>query len=98
MKILIKMMLGASAAVFSISALAGISDKTNGEFVTLSGKVTSVSADWFKLKTDKKTILVEMDDYDWDVDGYKLVKGDQVVVNGRVDHDFLEKKKIEKKC
>ena len=36
-----------------------------------------------------------MDDGDYDADGYKLVKGDQVVVSGRVDNDFLEQKKIE---
>lgn len=79
----------------STSVYAGFSSKTNGEFVTASGKVFAVTADSFKLKTDKTTIHVEMDDYDWDADGYKLVNGDQVVVNGRIDNDFLEKKKIE---
>lgn len=69
--------------------------KTDGEFVTISGKVTTVAPDFFKVKMRDETILVEMDDYDWDADGYKLALGDRVVVTGVVDHDFLEKKKIE---
>ncbi len=69
--------------------------KVNGEFITISGKVSNVKADSFNLKTEGRTIFVEMDDYDWDADGYKLVNGDRVVVTGRIDHDFLERKKIE---
>jgi uncharacterized protein YdeI (BOF family) len=88
-------LIGLLGILFSQSSIANFSSKTNGEFLTLSGKVTEVSADWFKLKTDNRVILVEMDDYDWDADGYKLVKGDRVVVSGRVDNDFLEKKKVE---
>ena len=76
-------------------ALGALNQKTDGEYVTLSGKVTSVSANAFQLKVGTEKILVEMDDYDWDSDGYKLVVDDQVIVLGRVDHDFLEKKKVE---
>lgn len=76
-------------------AFANFKSKTDGEFITISGKVTDVSADWFKLKANGRSILVEMDDGDHDADGYKLVKGDDVVVSGVIDHDFLEKKKIE---
>lgn len=84
-----------TTALISASAFAGFSDKTNGEFVTLSGKVNEVKADSFKLNVGDKKILVEMDDYGWAADGYKLMNGDQVVVSGRVDKDFLEKKKVE---
>lgn len=85
----------ATTVLISASAFAGFSDKTNGEFVTLSGKVNEVKADSFKLNVDGKKILVEMDDYGWSADGYKLMNGDQVVVSGRVDKDFLENKKVE---
>lgn len=76
-------------------AFAALEKKANGEFVTISGKVTKVTPTTFNMNVDGKSILVEMDDYDWDADGYKLAKGDQVVVAGRVDKDFLEKKKVE---
>ncbi len=81
--------------LLSSAGLSAIANKADGEYVTLSGKVTEVSADAFMLKTKDKTIIVEMDDSDWDADGYKLVKGDEVVVNGRVDRDFLERNKVE---
>lgn len=35
-----------------------------------------------------KKIFVEMDDFDWSADGYKLRNGDQVVVASEVDKDF----------
>jgi len=76
-------------------ALGGFASKTNGEYITVSGKIITVKPDSFRLKTKDRIIFVEMDDYDWDADGYKLVKGDQVVVTGKIDNDFLEKKKIE---
>ncbi len=69
--------------------------KKNGEFITVSGNVSDVKAHSFMLNTAKNSILVEMDDYYWDADGYKLKQGDRVVVYGRIDHDFLERKKIE---
>jgi uncharacterized protein YdeI (BOF family) len=84
-----------ATALISFSAFAGFSDKTNGEWVTLSGKVSGVTARTFDLNVDGKKIPVEMDDYGWGADGYKLINGDQVVVSGRVDKDFLEKKKVE---
>lgn len=78
------------------AASANFDSKVNGEFITVSGKVSDVKANSFKLQTGDKSIFVEMDDYNnWTADGFKLVNGDQVVVNGRVDKDFLEKKKIE---
>lgn len=92
MKILLILL---SLSVYSFSALAEFSEKTNGEFVTISGKVTDVKANSFNLNVDGKKILVEMDDYGWGADGYKLVNGDQVVVSGRVDKDLFENKKVE---
>jgi hypothetical protein len=40
-------------------------------------------------------ITVEMDDGDRDADGYKLVEGDKVTVNGRIDDDFYQSTTIE---
>lgn len=90
-----KMILSLALFVSALNVQAGFSDKTNGEFVTISGKVSDVKADSFNLNVEGNKILVEMDDYGWAADGYKLVNGDQVVVSGRVDKDFLEKKKVE---
>lgn len=67
----------------------------NGDYISISGKVDKVRADYFILVSNGKRIHVEMDDYDWDSDGYKVVKGDRVVVSGFIDQDYLEKKKIE---
>ena len=90
MLILFVTVIGLSAPSF-----ASLSNKGDGEWVTVTGKVTSVKPDYFNLKYNDKSIIVEMDDFDMDADGYKLVKGDNVVVYGRVDQDFLENKKIE---
>lgn len=76
-------------------AMTDFQRKLDGEFITLTGTVKNVKADSFNLLTDNHRILVEMDDYDWDSDGYKLVNGDKVVVRGRIDQDFLEQKKVE---
>lgn len=90
-----KLLLTLCLALSMPAADASLSDKVDGEFVTLSGEVLSVSPHSFQLDTGDNIILVEMDDYDWDSDGYKLVKDDNVVVTGRVDHDFLERRKVE---
>lgn len=84
-----------TALALSFGASAALKNAVNGEAVVLSGKVTSVSPDAFKVKVKNDTVTVEMDDWDADADGYKLVKGDNVVVSGMVDHDFLEKKTVE---
>jgi hypothetical protein len=47
------------------------------------------------MKTNDKTIKVTMDNYDlWVQDGFKIRKGDNVVVTGRVDNDLFEKKTL----
>lgn len=92
MKILFTILL---IIAFSKVSVASVTNKRNGEYITLSGIVTSVSDDVFRLKVGDESILVEMDDYDKDADARKLVVNDNVVVSGRVDHDLFEKKKIE---
>lgn len=83
------------ATLTAAAVSAAPAQKPDGEWTVVSGKVTSVSPDSFKLEYNDNKITVEMDDYDWDADGYKLVKGDQVTVTGKVDKGLFEKATIE---
>lgn len=67
---------------------------TDGEWLSLSGSVTSVAPDSFMLDYGAETISVEMDDYDWFRENAVAV-GDEVVVTGRMDADFWENRKVE---
>ena len=67
----------------------------NNSWIGISGTVTEVTADRFTLDYGDGKITVEMDDGDRDADAYKLLPGDKVRVNGRIDDDFFEKTKIE---
>lgn len=70
----------------------------NNTWISLSGKVATVTPDSFTLtygEDMKKTVTVEMDDGDRDADAYKLMKGDKVTVTGVVDDDFFETTTIE---
>jgi len=69
--------------------------RADGTWISISGTVETVSADAFVLSYGDGIVTVEMDDGDRDADGYKLVKGDRVTVNGRIDDDFYETTKIE---
>jgi uncharacterized protein YdeI (BOF family) len=98
---------GLAAAVVAALALAvsAHADSHEGQkdpymqpddtWISLSGTVTSVSRDAFTLDYGKGVITVEMDDGDRDADGYKLMKGDNVTVNGKIDDDFFETTTIE---
>jgi PIN domain nuclease of toxin-antitoxin system len=67
----------------------------NNSWISLSGTIDEVSRDSFKLDYGTGTVTVEMDDGDRDADGYKLLKGDNVTVSGKIDRDLYEKTKIE---
>jgi uncharacterized protein YdeI (BOF family) len=69
--------------------------KADDTWISISGTVTTVAPDSFVLDYGKGIVTVEMDDGDRDADGYKLVSGDQVTVNGRIDDDFFETTTIE---
>lgn len=64
-------------------------------WITISGKVKSISPDQFELDYGAGTITVEMDDGDRDADAYKLYNGDEVTVTGLIDDDFYEVTTIE---
>lgn len=64
-------------------------------WISLDGEVEAVSADAFILDYGQGLVTVEMDDWDNDADGYKVVEGDQVTVYGAVDDDLFEATTIE---
>jgi len=64
-------------------------------WISFSGTVTSTEADSFMLDYGDGLITVEMDDWDMDADGYKLMEGDKVTVNGYVDDDLYDTRTIE---
>ncbi|MHA6492859.1 hypothetical protein ACX0MV_06365 [Pseudomonas borbori] len=70
-------------------------EKANNSWISISGKVTSAAADTFVLDYGNGVITVEMDDWDWYREGYKMLSGDDVVVYGRIDDDIFEVAKIE---
>ena len=70
-------------------------DAPDDTWISLSGTVESVRPDAFVLDYGEGVITVEMDDWDMDADGYKVVEGDRVTVNGMVDDDFFETTTIE---
>lgn len=69
--------------------------KPNKTWISISGSVKDVNPDSFTLDYGKGVITVEMDDGGRDADGYKLIKGGKVTVNGMIDDDFFEATKIE---
>jgi len=70
-------------------------EKPNNTWISISGEVDAVSPNAFTLDYDDGLIIVEMDDGDRDADGYKLMKGDKVTVDGKIDDDFFETTTIE---
>ena len=70
-------------------------DRSDGEWLTISGKVIEAGADTFRLDYGKGDVVVEMDDYDRELEGFHIKKDDQVVVTGRVDADAGERRTIE---
>ncbi len=69
--------------------------KPDDTWITISGTVKTVKANSFTLDYGEGLIIVEMDDGDRDADGYKLLAGDKVTVNGKIDDDFYETATIE---
>jgi len=69
--------------------------KPDDTWISISGTIEHVERDAFTLDYGEGIISVEMDDGDRDADGYKLMEGDKVTVNGRVDDDLFETTTIE---
>ncbi|WP_375192955.1 NirD/YgiW/YdeI family stress tolerance protein [Marinobacter sp.] len=67
----------------------------DGSWITLSGKVTSTTADTFMLDYGRGLVTVEMDDWDWFEENGEVLPGDNVTVYGEVDDDTFEGAKVE---
>jgi uncharacterized protein YdeI (BOF family) len=90
------------AALFTLALVASptlatakekISNLENGEWLSLSGVVKSVSDDGFTLTHGNGRIKVVMEGHGWfDKDAVDV--GDRVTVSGRMDKKFFEKKEI----
>ncbi|MBD66328.1 MAG: hypothetical protein CME62_14045 [Halobacteriovoraceae bacterium] len=83
--------------ILLVGTQAGLAAKefknaTDGEYITVSGKVEKASGKMFHLKSENKKIKVTMDNHfdTWAADGFKVREGDKVVVTGRVDKDLLD--------
>jgi len=85
------LLLAPVGSVFAESPYA----KADGSWITVTGEVDAVAADSFTLDYGEGAVTVEMDDGDRDADGYKLIRGDEVTVTGRIDRDFFETTSIE---
>lgn len=94
-KLLISMAVALGATV-SASALAqDPASKPDDSWLSLTGTVTSTTADSFKLDYGDGIITVEMDDWDNYSEAFPLVDGDEVTVYGEVDNDLYESAKVE---
>jgi uncharacterized protein YdeI (BOF family) len=87
-------------AVFALTVIAQAETdhpyaKPDDTWISIDGEVISTSPDAFVLDYGDGMITVEMDDWDDDADGYKLLKGDKVNVTGVVDADLFEATSIE---
>ncbi len=87
----------AVAATMGSMAVAQESEAKNmsaGEWLSLTGKVASVSGDEFTLDYGTNDVTVEMDDFDT-YDENLLIEGDKVTVTGLVDKDFVDNRTLE---
>lgn len=86
------------AATLALPATANAVDPERAPddtWISVSGRVVSTTPRSFFLDYGEGKIQVEMDDFDFDADGRKLLANDEVVVRGRVDDAMFEKKTIE---
>lgn len=99
MQSIVRFRILAACAADLFSALPAMAQdpyqKPDDSWISISGTVQDVGADIFVLDYGDGLITVEMDDGDRDADGYKLVEGDKVTVNGIVDDDLYETATIE---
>lgn len=69
--------------------------KPDDTWISINGTVEAVTPNTFRLNYGDGAITVEMDDWDMDADGFKLMDGDKVSVFGVIDDDFFETTTIE---
>lgn len=89
-----------AAPTITMAADKGVENETpylepDGSWITLSGKVTSTTADTFMLDYGKGLATIEMDGWDWFEENGEVLPGDNVTVYGEVDDDTFEAAKVE---
>ena len=69
--------------------------KADNSWISIDGKVKSVTSDSFVLNYGEGDITVKMDDGDRDGDAYKLLPNDKVTVSGEIDDNLFSATEIE---
>lgn len=87
------------SSLLLLTACATVDDnpyaENDGDWIDVSGTVVSSNEDSFVLDYGSGTITVEMDDWDWYKEGWTVIKGDHVIVHGRIDDDLFQARTIE---
>lgn len=87
----------ALAVILALPAFAQESEvksASEGEWLSLTGRVAAVTAERFTLDYGDENITVELDDFDPFSENV-LVQGDEVTVTGKMDTDFVTNKTLE---
>lgn len=82
-------------AINANAASENPSEKPDNTWTSISGTVTSVDSETFKLDYGDGLVTVEMDDWDSYNETFNVSDGDAVKVFGEVDKDFYETASIE---
>ena len=91
-----KLLIITLANLFPVALMAGnLEVKSDGSWISISGKVKSVSADSFVMDTGKNTVKVDVDKSYWYRENADRLPGDKVKVYGILDEDLFEKAPIE---
>ncbi len=85
-----------SAAVLggSVSAQTPMMNKTDGEWIMVTGPVSNVTSEGFQIRHDAGALPVEMDGFP-SMSARSLRNGDWVTVSGRIDDSLWERRSIE---
>jgi uncharacterized protein YdeI (BOF family) len=67
----------------------------NHSWITVSGTVKAATGSTFSIDYAGRSLLVEMDDWDWYAEARPIQKGQKVVVTGRIDDDLFQRRTIE---
>lgn len=70
-------------------------EASEDSWVSLTGTVVASDDDSLMLDYGENTILVEVDDWDFDDDAQSILPGEQVTVYGEIDDSFFELRSIE---
>ena len=92
------LLIGAFLGLLPVSANPATAtpwQKSDGEWITISGRVLKPQGDLFTLHYGEGTVPVEVDGFSPRVGAAAFRENDQVVVTGRIDHDRGHARQIE---